>query len=128
MLASLGCKLTSVDHEDRDAAQNLGGLNVTVIVKDAVEYLISTDEVFDLIVVDVHGNTPKDWARLKEPLLTRLKPGGKLVIDNVALYLIPEWKEETGVQWFLDQLPKSWPIKINTTVAPGVATVIKGPL
>jgi predicted O-methyltransferase YrrM len=128
MLASLGCKLTSVDHEDRDAAQNLGGLNVTVIVKDAVEYLISTDEVFDLIVVDVHGNTPKDWARLKDPLLDRLKPGGKLVIDNVALYLIPEWKEETGVQWFLDQLPKSWPIKINTTVAPGVATVIKGPL
>lgn len=126
MLASLGCQLTTVDHEERGAAQNLAGLNVTVIVEDAIKYLMSTDDIFDLIVVDVHGNTPKDWARLKEPLLARLRPGGKLVIDNVALYEIAEWKEETGVQWFLDQLPKSWQIKINSTVTPGVATVIKG--
>jgi predicted O-methyltransferase YrrM len=126
MLASLGCKLTTVDHQDRGTSENLAGLNVKVIVEDAVQFLINTDQIFDLIVVDVHGNTPKDWARLKEPLINRVKPGGKLVIDNVALYEIPEWKEETGVQWFIDQLPKSWQIKVNRTVPPGVATIVKG--
>jgi predicted O-methyltransferase YrrM len=126
MLASLGCKLTTIDHQDRGASENLAGLNVKVIVEDAVQFLINTDQLFDLIVVDVHGNTPKDWARLKEPLINRVKPGGKLVIDNVALYEIPEWKEETGVQWFIDQLPESWQVKVNTTVPPGVATIVKG--
>jgi predicted O-methyltransferase YrrM len=126
MLASLGCKLTTIDHQDRGATENLAGLKVKVIVEDAVQFLINTDQQFDCIVVDVHGNTPKDWARLQEPLMTRLKPGGKLIIDNVALYEIPEWKEETGVQWFLDQLPKSWQVNVNTTVPPGVATAIKG--
>jgi predicted O-methyltransferase YrrM len=125
MLASLGCRLTTVDHQDRGAAQNLAGLDVKVIVADAVQYLINTSQEFDLIVVDVHGNTPKDWARLEGPLINRLKPGGRLVIDNVALHEIPEWKEETGVQWFLDRLPESWQVKVNTTVPPGVATITK---
>ena len=126
MLASLGCKLTTVDHQDRGAIHNLAGLNVKVIVDDAVHFLVNTDQQFDLIVVDVHGNTPKDWACLQEPLIARLKPGGKLVIDNLALYEIPEWKEETGVQWFLDQLPTSWNIKVNKKYPPGIAVVSKG--
>ena len=123
MLASLGCKLTTVDHQDRGAIQNLAGLNVTVVVEDAVEFLTRSNKKFDLIVVDVHGNTPQDWARLEDPLIAQVKRGSKLVIDNAALYEIPEWKDETGVQWFLDQLPKTWHIKINKEYVPGIATV-----
>ena len=123
MLTSLGCKLTTVDHQDRGAMQNLAGLNVTVVVDDAVKFLMRTNNQFDLIVVDVHGNTPEDWARLKDPLIARVKRGGKLVIDNAALYEIPEWKDETGVQWFLDQLPKTCRIKVNKKYPPGIATV-----
>jgi predicted O-methyltransferase YrrM len=123
MLTSLGCKLTTVDHQDRGAMQNLAGLNVTVVVDDAVKFLMRTNNQFDLIVVDVHGNTPQDWARLKDPLIARVKRGGKLVIDNASLYEIPEWKDETGVQWFLDQLPKTCRIKVNKKYPPGIATV-----
>jgi hypothetical protein len=125
MLASLGCNLTTIDHQDRGASQNLAGLNVKVVVQDAVEFLEGSTQQFDLIVVDIHGNTPHDWARLQKPLIDRLKYGGKLVIDNVALYEIDEWKDETGVQWFLDHLPKTWRIKINNKYPPGIATVTK---
>ena len=123
MLAVMGCKLTTVDHQDRGAIHNLAGLNVTVVIEDAVQFLMNSNKEFDLIVVDVHGNTPQDWARLKDPLIARVKRGSKLVIDNAALYEIPEWKDETGVQWFLDQLPKNWHIKINKEYVPGIATV-----
>ena len=123
MLASLGCKLTTVDHQDRGAIQNLAGLNVTVVIEDAVGFLIRSNKQFDIIVVDVHGNTPQDWARLKDPLIARAKRGSKLVIDNAALFEIPEWKDETGVQWFLDQLPKTWRIKVNKQYPPGIAIV-----
>lgn len=123
MLTSLGCKLTTVDHQDRGAVQNLEGLNVTVVTEDAVQFLMRTNKQFDLIVVDVHGNTPQDWARLKDPLIARVKRGSKLVIDNAALFEIPEWKDETGVLWFLDQLPKTWRIKVNKKYPPGIATV-----
>ena len=125
MLASLGCNLTTVDHQDRGATQNLAGLHVKVVVEDAVQFLERTVQKFDLIVVDVHGNTPQDWARLQKPLIDRVKSGGRLVIDNVALYEIDEWKDETGVQWFLDQLPKTWRIKINRKYPPGIAVVTK---
>jgi hypothetical protein len=123
MLALMGCKLTTVDHQDRGAIHNLAGLNVTVVIEDAVRFLMDSNKEFDLIVVDVHGNTPQDWARLKDPLIARVKRGSKLVIDNAILYEIPEWKDETGVQWFLDQLPKNWHIKINKEYLPGIAIV-----
>jgi predicted O-methyltransferase YrrM len=123
MLALMGCKLTTVDHQDRGAVHNLAGLNVAVVIEEAVKFLVNSNKEFDLIVVDVHGNTPQDWDRLKDPLITRVKRGSKLVIDNAILYEIPEWKDETGVQWFLDQLPKNWHIKINREYLPGIATV-----
>lgn len=123
MLAFMGCKLTTVDYQDRGAIHNLAGLNVTVVIEDAVQFLMHSNKEFDLIVVDVHGNTPQDWARLKDPLIARVKRGSKLVINNATLYEDSEWKDETGVQWFLDQLPKNWHIKINKECLTGIATV-----
>jgi hypothetical protein len=35
MLATIGCRVTALDHQDRGAAQNLEGLNVNVIQQDA---------------------------------------------------------------------------------------------
>jgi len=58
MLASVGCNLTTIDHQDRGALQNLEGLNVKVLVEDAAVFFTGSDQLFDLIVVDVHGNTP----------------------------------------------------------------------
>lgn len=123
MLASLGCHVTTVDHQDRGALQNLNGLDAKVIQLDVIDYLVQSTEFFDLIVVDLHGNTPEDWYARQQPLLARLAKGGKLVVDNVILYEIPEWKEETGVQWFLDQLPSSWKVERHTHCLPGIALI-----
>ena len=123
MLAKLGCHVTTVDHQDRGAVQNLNGLDAKVIQQDVIDYLVQSTEFFDLIVVDLHGNTPEDWHARQQPLLARLAPGGMLVVDNVILYEIPEWKQETGVQWFLDQLPSSWKVERHTHCLPGIALI-----
>lgn len=123
MLATIGCHLTTVEHQDRGARQNLAGLGVTVVQEDAVNFLVRSTELFDLIVVDLHGNTPEDWYGRHQPLLARLAPGGMLVVDNLILYEIPEWKAETGVQWFLDQLAPEWKIERYTSALPGIAAI-----
>ena len=104
MLATLGCHVTTVDRHDRGAAQNLDGLEVQVIVDDDLNFLATTSETFDLIVVDLHGNSVADWER-RAPLLRRcLSRRGTLLLNNAALWTIPDWHEETGVRWLLDSL------------------------
>ena len=99
------------------------GLSVKVVQQDAIAFLMSSSETFDLIVVDLHGNTPEDWQGLYKPLLSRLSSKGSIVINNAILYEIPEWKNETGVQWFLDQLSSAWRIELYTYNLPGIAVV-----
>jgi predicted O-methyltransferase YrrM len=123
MLATVGCHVTTIDHQDRGAQQNLEGLSVKVVQQDAIAFLMSSSETFDLIVVDLHGNTPEDWQGLYKPLLSRLSSKGSIVINNAILYEIPEWKNETGVQWFLDQLSSVWRIELYTDNLPGIAVV-----
>ena len=97
MLASLGCTVTTVDRHDRGAAQNLDGLGVRVVVDDALNYLATTTDTFDLIIVDLHGNSIAHWKR-RAPLLKRcLAANGTMCISNATLSEIPEWHEETGV-------------------------------
>ena len=107
------------------AAQNLKDLPVRVIQEDAVIFLSQTSDKFDLIVVDIHGNSESDWRRYADPLLSRLNPAGTLLLDNAILYKIPEWNEETGIRWFLEQLPPDWKVELITHALPGVAAVTK---
>jgi predicted O-methyltransferase YrrM len=125
MLASLGCCVTTIDRHDRGAAQNLTGFGVEVIVGDALDYLAATTERFDLIVVDLHGNSELDW-QLRAPLLMRcLSRRGTLLVSNALLWQIPEWQEETGVRWFLNSLRPPWAFKLHDT-PPGIAVVTHG--
>lgn len=121
ILASTGVRLTTVDHQDRGAAMNLEGLEVTVVQEDIVTFLMAGDSLFDLIIVDIHGNSEADWERYSAPLLKRLRPGGTLVANNYALHEIPEWWEEKGVAWFVRQLPSDWKVELITTFPPGTA-------
>jgi dTDP-4-amino-4,6-dideoxygalactose transaminase/predicted O-methyltransferase YrrM len=123
MLATLGCQVTTVDHQNRGAAQNLKGLSVLVIQDDAVSFLSRTMEKFDLIVVDFHGNSEAEWRRYAKPLLNRLNRTGTLLLNNATLYEIQEWRDETGVRWFLDQLTPFWKVELYTHTLPGVAIV-----
>jgi hypothetical protein len=74
-------------------------------------------------VVDVHGNSPADWQRYAKPLLKMAHQGSTLILNNLRLGRIPEWQAETGVEWFLDQLPQHWRVAIYENVVPGIAVV-----
>ena len=63
LLAEAGLRMTTLDREDRGAAANLEGLPVTVLREDLVRYLSPRDKTFDLVVIDLHGNTAADWNR-----------------------------------------------------------------
>jgi hypothetical protein len=123
MLASTGCRVTTIDRHDRGAAQNLDGLGVRVLVHDAVPFLTTTSEKFDLIVVDLHGNSEADWKPLAPVLERCLSPRGKLIIANATLWKIPEWHEETGVRWLLDTWGPTWKVELHPEPMPGVAIV-----
>jgi len=123
MLATLGCKVTTVDHHDRGAADNLAGLGVTVVVDDSIHFINTSTQFFDLVVYDMHGNSPHDWERYSKPLMRLVKRGSTLIINNYLLNKIPEWHEETGVEWFLKQLPRRWSIKLYDSINPGIAVI-----
>lgn len=123
MLASVGGKVTTVDRHDRGAPRNLEGLAVDVVVDDAIHFLTNTPEKFSLIVVDLHGNSEADWQR-RGPLLQRcLAPGGTLILNNATLWKIPEWHEETGIRWFLKNLPLGWKAELRAEPLPGLALI-----
>lgn len=99
VIASLGCRLTTVDHEDRGARENLAGLGVEIMIGDAASALDRDPRDFALITVDLHGNRVADWRRLWPVLKRRLSPGGTAILYNSHLWKIPEWKDETGLLW-----------------------------
>ncbi len=123
MLATMGCNVTTIDRLDRGAGKNLQGLSVNVVVDDAKNFLETSSQYFDLIICDLHGNSPADWKRFSKILINKALSGSTLIISNALLYKIPEWKDETGVQWFLKQLPKHWHIKLFSQALPGVVMV-----
>lgn len=125
VLASQGCRVTTIDHVDRGAKANLAGLPVEVVTDDAVRFARRSGRTFDLVVCDVHGNSPREWARLGQALMRVVRRGGTMLISNAALHEIPEWREETGVGWFVNQLPPGWTCELDRSVIPGLAILRK---
>jgi hypothetical protein len=50
-------------------------------------------------------------------------PQGTLIVNNATLWQITEWKEETGVRWFLGSLPARWKTELYSETLPGVAII-----
>lgn len=123
ILADAGLRITTLDREDRGAAANLAGLAVTVVQDELVRYLSRSQNSFDLIVVDIHGNTVRDWKGYSDVLIGALARGGMMLISNANLNLVSGWQEETGVSWFLGQLPTGWTSTVIDPPVPGIAVV-----
>jgi hypothetical protein len=88
-LSQLGCgALTTVDAVDRGAAGNLAGLGVRVVRSDADAYLEKHACTYDLVVVDMHGNDQRRWARLGPLLEAALAGGGTAIVNNARLYMV----------------------------------------
>jgi len=125
MLASLGCRVTTVDHQDRGARSNLDGLGVEVVQANLVAFLDRTRQRYDLVVCDLHGNSQAEWRHYRKPLLRAVGTGGRLVLNNAALHRLDGWESETGVPWFLSTLPRSWAVELHTQTLPGIAVVTR---
>ena len=123
MLAEAGCRVITVDRHDRGAAQNLAGLDVSIILDDAATFLRSTAETFDAMVVDLHDNSDAVWGELGPLLLRRLSRDGILLINNALLWKLSDWRSETGVSTFLNSLPAPWRSQIVCSHLPTVARV-----
>jgi hypothetical protein len=123
MLATLGCIVTTIDHTDRGAAENLEGLGVKVLQLDARDFLEKNNHTFKLVICDLHGNTPADWKSISKALILQAQNGSTLILSNALLHTMPEWKEETGVRWFLHQLPRKWKVQHFRENLPGIVVI-----
>jgi hypothetical protein len=99
VLAGYGCRVVTVDHEDRGARRNLDGLEVKVVRSDGAAFLSRTPALYSLIVVDLHGNDVATWQALWPKLKPRLDRSGTLVLYNSHLWKMPEWHDQTGLLW-----------------------------
>jgi SAM-dependent methyltransferase len=123
MLDQIGLRVTTIDHVDRGAAQNLMDTSVEVVVDDALEFLAATGRRFDVVLVDLHGNSPEQWRELL-PLLCRvLAPGGRMIWDNAVLARQAAWREESGVAWAVEHLPDHLRVTSSIDVDPGVVVI-----
>ena len=126
MLADSGAHVTTVDHMNRGAPTNLSGLNVEVVVADAVDYLSTCSRTFPVVVVDVHDNSVAAWQRFLPKLTRVLKPGGHVFINNATLWRLPEWEEERGVGWAVEHLPEGLRVVGISEAVPGVVVLLNG--
>jgi hypothetical protein len=120
ILADLGFKVTTVDHIDRGATLNLKGLDVNVVIDDAINYLTHHKGEFELIVVDVHDNSIEVWRKMWLLLPAVLTKTGKILINNYNLHENPQWADEKGVARTVELLDEEWSATILSTTTPGL--------
>lgn len=120
ILASRGCLVTTVDTEDRDAGRNLDGLGVTVVRDEATRYLSQVTRTFDFISVDLHGNDEPTWRRLWPHLKPRLSQSGTMVLYNSHLWKIPEFRDETGLRWVMENCLSGFVTEVFEDPPPGM--------
>jgi hypothetical protein len=122
-LSDRGCIVTTVDIEDRGATKNLSGLNVFVVIADAATFLQNSNLEYALITVDVHGNDVPVWRKLWPLLMQRLAKGGSLVLCNSHLWMVPEWKTETGGKWFVEEMLGEISAEVFPEPLPGMIVI-----
>jgi len=125
ILAQAGAQVITVDREDRGVRQNLAGLKVEVNVMSALKFLRTNKSNFEIVCVDVHGNSRRQWRRLWRKLSNRIQVGGQVVISNAELHLVPGWAHEDGVPWLHKRLlnDPNWMCTLIPDSIPGILIV-----
>ena len=127
ILEEIGFKVKTVDHIDRGATINLKGLDVEVVIGDAIDFLANTKESFDLIVIDIHGNSIETWKKIWSHLPSKLLDGGKIILNNFNLFKIDEWSNEKGVARLVESLNDDWIATVLTSTPPGIVMLERRP-
>ncbi len=122
ILSAHGALVTAIDVSDRGAKKNLEGLSAFFHQSDALEFLKKQQPFYDYICVDLHGNSWKNWQKIWPWLSSRIRTGGKIVINNATLDSIPEWAHESGVRELAEvlSLDENWKVTIHPLPLPGV--------
>ena len=120
ILACRGLLLTTIDREDRGAAQNLDRLGVEIVRNDALAHLQVETRAFDFIVVDLHGNDEATWRALWPVLKPRLAAGGTMVLYNSHLWKIEEFSGETGLRWIAENALGDFVVETQEEPPPGM--------
>jgi SAM-dependent methyltransferase len=120
LMALNGCRVTTLDREDRGARLNLEGLDVAVEIAGGAEYLAGHPSPFALIVVDLHGNDEATWRTLWPLLDAHLAPDGELLLYNSHLWRQREWRGETGLRWVMEHRLADWTVEVHDEPPPGM--------
>ena len=119
-LASCGCLVTTIDHADRNARQNLDGMGVEFVIDDVIDYLGRETRTFDFVVVDLHGNDEAVWRRLWPRLAPRLSSRGTMVLYNSHLWKIDEFSNQTGLRWLAQTQLSGFAVQTHEEPPPGM--------
>jgi protein-L-isoaspartate O-methyltransferase len=126
ILATHGCRVTTVDQVDRGAARNLEGLGVRVVISDFHEYLSRAErDAFDLLVLEKHDIGPDVFENCSGDMVRCLRPGGQLALYNSHVGQIPEWREEIGLRSLFETQITGWNMEIIANPLPGVIIATK---
>jgi hypothetical protein len=121
MLNLLGANVTTLDPVDRGANKNLADLKIDVVLEEGKEFLQKNFLTFDLILVDLHGNTDETWQMIWPGISKSVKSGGKVIINNLFLERIDNWQDQNGVRKLADRLQDDvgWKIRQFKVPNPG---------
>ena len=125
VLADAGLSVTTIDHQDRGAGLNLKGLDVRVVIDEAINYLATNSEMFDVICIDVHENSIQTWNKLWKHLPARLKEGGAIIINNLYLAELEIWHHDKGVAHLVEHLDSSWKSEVLSLDSPAVVKLTR---
>jgi hypothetical protein len=91
----------------------------------ALKFLRTNKSTFEIVCVDVHGNSRRQWRRLWRKLSNRIEVGGQVVISNAELRLVEGWAHEDGVPWLHQKLSNDpdWMCTLIPDPAPGMLIV-----
>ena len=103
-MAKSGCDVTCVDSSEAaintlNRAAELNGLTVTAVHSDVMEFLRSTDELYDTIVCDPpafakkRSHVPRamrGYAKLASAVLDHLAPGGLAMFCSCSSHITPD--------------------------------------
>ena len=114
-------KVTTIDHKDRGAFINLSGLNIKIVKEDMLSFLKKDLNKYNIILIDLHGNSKKVWSKLWSLIPARLEFKSKVILYNSHLYKIDRFKEDNGIKFLLDSnLLKNFNLKIYDKPLPGM--------
>jgi tetratricopeptide (TPR) repeat protein len=114
-------EVTTIDHKDRGAFINLSGLNIKIVKEDMLSFLKKDSKKYNIILIDLHGNSKKVWRKLWSLIPARLEFKSKVILYNSHLYKIDGFSEDNGIKFLLDSnLFKKFKLKIYEKPLPGM--------